>query len=714
MEWKKLFLRKRMIGVFVALFFAALFLFLYSAEEKQERSDEQSIASFETAQKEYVDGFHASIEAVVEQADSMGGISIFAQADSFAKRNLEKTKQDFQGLLSVEPVDFDAEFLTSFLENSVLNGIIVICGIIVAINLVDEKQVGLRSMIFSTPKGRGHLALRKIEALLVWDILLVLIFYGGMFFCCCIRYQGNFLDCLSYPVQSLQIFANLPWKINIGTFLFCYLFYRCVILFLIMLVVWCFLFCLDHFLFAMGAVAVTGILEYLAFAFIPANNPLCLLKYCNLWYLMSGIAYFTEYRNLNIFGHAVNKNQLIGIGWVIFTGLLIAAGVWTGSKRYPTVSHAGKLQKKLKGFRKKMDSCYAGMLERLPLAGSEYYKILISQRGLILLIFLTVIFVHQTDFTDIQKSAVQEMYYQFMEQYEGVPDVASEQAITEEKEAIASIEKEYSEKTELYEQGKLSEDEWIRSQIQFEALQNERLFLEQIEQQTQYLEQLKNDRGIDGWYVNIYPYNHLLETEDSLVNVLLILGVVMLCSGIFSREKKCGMLSVIRGTVRGRALVFRKKMQAAVVLAVILYLLAAGLELGAVIHVYGLSGWNAPVQSLEQLSFVPFSCSIGSFVSVLYLIRGMMLIVVAIATSMFSARTNQKLTLILSISLCIPALLGLAGFDLLQYLSIVRVLSIAPFLLQVKKVEIIAVSSGLFVLLGIYCFQDGYRKWCKT
>ena len=63
--------------------------------------------------------------------------------------------------------------------------------------------------------------------------------------------------------------------------------------------------------------------------------------------------------------------------------------------------------------------------------GFEAYKLLVSQKGILLLFVLAVVFIKQADFTDVIESGVQEMYCSFIERYEGVPADASEQELGE-------------------------------------------------------------------------------------------------------------------------------------------------------------------------------------------------------------------------------------------------------------------------------------------
>ena len=104
----------------------------------------------------------------------------------------------------------------------------------------------------------------------------------------------------------------------------------------------------------------------------------------------------------------------------------------------------------------------------------------------------------------------------------------------------------------------------------------------------------------------------------------------------------------------------------------------------------------------------------GVFLALLFLIRGVMVFTVTAAACMFSARTSQKTAIGLALVLCIPALLSLIGFDFFRYLSIIEVLSAAPFLLRIRNAPLMAGISLIFLAAGIWCVQSSKNKWCFT
>lgn len=716
-EWKKIWKRKKLLGILAFLLILQVFQFLYFTQdngESAEFEEQWDIEMTSVSEISKSEQFKDNIQAIIAQTDSMNSVSIFTQTDSFSYKNLQKTKEDYEALLAVEPIDFDDEFFTEFLNDRLLNGILVLCGLLIAVNLVDENKVGLKCMIFATSGGRGKLALQKTGALLLWDALLTVLFYGSTLVVSAIRFGGDLMGCLKYPIQSIDLLAMLPWPISIGEFLAVYFFYRFLILSAISMIVLVIFFCIYHPLLSTGLTGLIAIANYLTGTQIEAYHPLALFRYCSLWYLMNDSSFFTEYRNLDLFHSAVNKNTIVFTEIIIIIVLFILVTLFIGVKRYPCPSSSWWFRKLLLKAGTYLQHMYGAVLEKLSILGSEFFKVLFSQRGILVIAIFFVILIHQSDFSSVLKSGEVELYYSFMDEFAGLPSEASAQYISDLSEKLDAIEAEYLEAEEKYLNGEISQSEYMDSYFRYDAFESDRQFLANIESQTAYLADLKESRGIDGWYINRYTYNNLLSADNTLSDILLIFAVVLLCSGIFAREKICGILPVMRASTGGRSVLFRRKIGMAMGITLFLYLFSSILTIASVISKYGMETLNAPVQSLESLMFIPFQCSMSVFIVSLYLLRGMILLAVAAFTSMLSVKMGQKIAVAVSFVLCVPSLLTLVGIHFMQYLSIIRILSIVPFLLQVQNVGIVAAVCAVFLALGTVSMVNGYKKWCVT
>lgn len=52
------------------------------------------------------------------------------------------------------------------------------------------------------------MAARRLTAILLWDALIVMAFYGANLICSGIILKGNVFTSLTYPIQSIEIFKT--------------------------------------------------------------------------------------------------------------------------------------------------------------------------------------------------------------------------------------------------------------------------------------------------------------------------------------------------------------------------------------------------------------------------------------------------------------------------------------------------------------------------
>ena len=616
-ECKKIWYNKKLLGGILLLFLLVMGAFLYTVQQKQEKWETWNESTYEEAyvqkEQEYLSSFHASIETVLQQADSMGMVSIFAQADSFSTKNREQTKADFIGLLDVEPELVESPYLEAFFRDTGVHIFVFAAGILFAVSLLEEQKQGLRGMTYASVNGRGRYVIYKMIALLMWTGIVTILFYGGLLAASSLYFEGNIWNCRNMLIQSLSLFGSVPWDMQIGTFLLFYLLERWLAVFFCSFVVWTILYAIDQMLIGIGAIGGLGLFSLGIYLLIDGTHAWNLMHYCNPWYWILGNNFFTEYRNLHLFSHAVNKNLVIFVWMCVVCVLCLAGTVWIGIRRYPCESSNNKVMQCGKHLLQKWKRWKSLWMSGLGINGMEYYKILISQKGILVFVVIVGVFIFQSDFTNVQFSSSQQMYLSFVERYMGIVDEDAERELQELERELHEAEQKYLEEAGRYEAGEISLDAWVGTSMWYNSYEQERIFLKQMTEQTKYLKELKGERGIDGWYINLYAYNHLLGEKNLFMMVLLCFGVVLLCMGAVRVEKKSGMLSLIRGSAFGERVLFRKKVKAAGGLSLLLYLIYSGLEMGTVSYVYGLEGWAAPVQSILKLEWIPIPCSIGMF-----------------------------------------------------------------------------------------------------
>ena len=503
MECKKIWYSKKLVGGVLALFLLAMGVFLYDIQQSKVQWETWNESTYEDVylqrEQEYLSNFHASIEAMLQQADAMGMISIFAQTDSFSTKNLEQTKIDFVGLLEIEPELVESPFLEEFFLNEEIHIFAMAAGILFVFVLLDEQKQGLRSMLYVTVNGRGIYVLYKVAALLVWTGIVTILFYGGLLTVSAALFQGDIWKCFNIPIQSLSLFGNVPWKMPIGVFLIFYLLARWMAVFFCSFVIWAILFWIDQMLIGIAIVGGMGLLSLAMNLLIDSTHAWNLFYYCNPWYWMLGNDFFTEYRNLHLFLQAVNKNSVILL-WMCVTFLVcLGVSVWVGIRRYPCEALNSKVIQYGRDLLKYVRKWKSLWMSGLGISGMEYYKILISQKGFILFVVIVVVFIYQSDFTNVQFSTSQQMYLSFVERNLGVRNERSEKELQDLEATLQEVEETYAEAAIQYEEKEITTDNWISIIMWYQSYEQERVFLEQMTSQTIYLKHLKEERGIEGW-----------------------------------------------------------------------------------------------------------------------------------------------------------------------------------------------------------------------
>lgn len=517
MEWKtiirKRFVRNLLLAVFCIHVISCIYWFLGNKA---------------VGEKDYIIRYHQNIEAVLQQSDSMNQISIFKAADGFSKRNIEKTADDYKKLLEIEPVSFDYRGLIALFHCNFVHFFGVLCILLVVFALTDRNTIGLKHMAYAARDGRGRRIFRKLLALMLWCIVLTAALYGSSFFISGLIYGTDYFSALRYPVQSVPAFMDVTYCLDIGQFLLIFLLYRCIFLFIIALIVWGVYYFIDNVMIGTAVLGGVALTEVLLYSVIRVNSPVCILKYCNLWYLIKDNSFFMEYVNLNLFSHPVAKEMAATVIIMAVCVILSFSSIMRAMVVYPSVSRC---------FKMPFSSLLLLLQERLNSMGFEAYKLLVSQKGILLLFVLAFVFIKQADFTDVIESGVQEMYCSFIERYEGVPADASEQELGELGSFLDALSKEYEQAVNDYEAGKIDDKAYEEIQYKCSAYQTEQIFYREIMTQKDYLKSLQEEKGIDGWYINLYCYNRLFQNRLDLRDLVFAVGMLLLVFGFFLGRK---------------------------------------------------------------------------------------------------------------------------------------------------------------------------------
>jgi len=541
------------------------------------------------------------VQDIMEECNRYLGISLFADTDSFAYKNVRQTKEDYSRILSVEQPDADTAFFDRLISFKGTNAVCIMIGIILALTYQDPESGGLKALTYSAKNGRGIRRLKQIFVLMIWSGIAVLILYGGSLLTGLLLIGSDGWKILGMPLQTLSLCRLFPIPVAVWEYLLLFLFFKWIILFELTAVIWFLFLLIGNLILASGAVVLLFLAEYIVWMAVGVTSSWNLLKYCNLWYHLSSNEYLYTYLNLNVGNHPVNRQWVILAAAFLLIFLLAVFSYLKGEYA--------------KGDRVKWEISivfpfWARMQERLNLLTAEIYKLLVIQKGCILILLFMAFVVMQSDFMHVSNTGYQEMYYTFMEQYQGLPTEESERYIRDLSKEVNAVTKEYDEADQRYAGGEISTDEYFSILMKYDTFYNERKFVSIVEQQRDYLLQLRDKKGIEGWYVNSFCYQSILEPVLSLKYGLFMIFILLTAFASVKVERDASMFRVLNGTVLGRKHLFYKKAAAVGLITAGMYLIMMIIGLASAVHVYGISAWNAPVQSLEPYYHVPLHISL--------------------------------------------------------------------------------------------------------
>lgn len=690
MEFKKVIIYKKVFAGITLLCILQLLFFAYLNRNYAKTFHDENYAS------DYSD----YVGEVIKKAESMSKVGIFYKADSFSKANIEKTLKDYKKLQNVKAVSFDDNFLTAHFQYKELFGFVLIAGILVVFVYKPEKEKGIKGLLYATRNGRGMLAARRLTVIFLWDALIVMTFYASNLICSGMILKGNVFTSLAYPVQSIEIFRNHTVTDTIGIFLLKYCIYKVVVLFAISAILYMLFAIFNNEIIPLGIAVIIGGIQYGMTRLTNDNAVHNILKYCNLYCLASNNTFFSRYKNINLFDKAVSKNVLMAG----FTGFNIIIASLTGI----LTSHYKRTY--VKGLKVNIFGRIIGRIRNfVQLKIPETYKIMWIEKGLIILAVLGLTVIRSTYFGINEKSKSKDMYFAFMDKYEGIPGCDSEKEIDNLKNVLDEVDAKYQKAEEDFNKGLISDSEYINIQLIMQTYMEDKMFLQEIESQTDYL----NESTKNGWYVNKYKYGRLFKNDNTIVNLVTFAAVVLLCSDIFYYERKKGMNGLLRQCINGRENLFNKKMRYAVLTASAVGIFEIIIEACSAVHGYGAITMRAPVQSLEIFWFIKWNCSIGAFYLFTCLMRMAIIVMIAIVAASLSVITRQTISFIFAFVLCIPSLLYLAGINFMEKLSIIDVMSVSPYMVRHSSVNVIMYVMAFLAVAAVSLYQIAYKKWCK-
>lgn len=614
---------------------------------------------------QYIYDFQETLAKMEEEYKIKTSISIFSDEDGYTMSSLKQTLKDYRRLNDVELKIGNDRILTDVISFKESHIIVIIFIFLITIQLYQERRKGLWSMIYSTPKGRIQLAMMRGYILISSVILFLLAMYGSMIIYSTITNGG--VKELGRSVQSVLELKDFVYPMTIGSFFVVYVSIQILTALVLAMMFWLLFSCIRNYKVSILVLAMLFSVGYVLYTYIPIQSNIALLKYINLYYFIDVSESILSYQNINLIGHAINRLMFTVVVAVVFVVVVFFCTIGINHYTRPFAA-MGKLEQ----------VCEWGvirwrrMVARMNLMGIELYKVLVWQRaGLILIVFaylsISSIEMDQIWFTDEQYTLLE-----FSDAYSGPVTeearlhVESLLTLYEQKEVLKK------EAESKYQDGGITQEEYM---AYTESLRIYDTYLIQYTVLTEKLDrvdQVEEQYG-DSAIVNELGYEKLLGDKNIKFHQLLalkaMLCIILLCAGMYSYETKCGTKSVVRTTVYGRKPIFYKKIAIVGLLAMTTMLITYVPSFYQISTLYGLGNYSEKVYNLSFLTNNTLTCSIGTFLILVYTVRFVALFFFGVVTLFISSVATAEVSIIISTIL-------LMGPSILSYIGMIDIKSI--------------------------------------
>lgn len=640
-EAKRVFGQKKYILYMIAFLVANVFLFQYFQMDTLQILDQPEtkkvlLEEWNENREASKQDFYERLERMSETSQSLSQISIFSDQDSFSYKNIVKTKQDFEALQGVMVENINDKAVTAFLEYRELSLIGFLIVLVTVMAFFDERKSGLWQLIYTCRNGRLLLTLKRLIILfavsLVASILLIVSTLANSFY----DYGG--LEILHSSAQSVTALQNFTVPISVLSFLTCYLLTCTVALFVEGVFVWFVLSIIHNRNLGIIIAAVIYGSEYFIYHILSAQNPLCILKYFNIYFLFSPMEMFTEYINFPLGNMLLNQREFVQTCLVALAVLLSVWVILVNIHTHPFYV-PGILERKAESL-----FCLCRrFLSKMNGIGYELYKFLILGKGIVVLAIFGYIMILGTTENEILMSPGRELLNDFYAENTGEINKSTMSAYDEIYRELSEVEAELE--AANTQKGKEFDEEILRvAQNKYNSYDATRSMFKELKKQRSYGEKLKK-RGIKGWFMNERGFNKLLGDDDTvkrlLRGMLATLALILLLSPAFSLEQQSGIANMIRCTGKGRGQVFFRKYICAGCFILVIAGITFGVEVYEIMVNYPFDGLSAPVQNIRILERFPFHWNIALFLIAWFALRLLVMITISILCVFISSFTKR-------------------------------------------------------------------------
>lgn len=648
---------------------------LYGAEITIETLNQRSFLQRELEQAELIAYYKDYLDEIDASAERMTSVSIFANKDSYAYKNIKSTPSAYSAVRDTSPVYTQSEGILLAVNNPACDIMLIFCTFTAVIVLiVRERESGIPTLIKPLRNGRAYLAIMKSAAILLCVIISGILLYGSALVVGMARF--GFCD-FGLPVQSLSGFIGCNLPINIGTVILLIFSVKIVAVFLSALIFECL--CTAFFsIYAyilMAAITAVEILLYV----VDGNYWLDVLGRINLAAFTQSIELFKTYLNINLFGEPYSLllvtlcSLLIGtIAFFILQNVLFSHIV-------------------IKDFKTGHFSPTPRFIPKKPFSYAVY-KQFITHKGLLLILFVLAVQGYLSANYSIEFNTDDMRYRAYCVQFSQMTEPQANTFAEAEKRRFEQLHQnlltaDFNEAIKIYDE--------LNAESGFNRAYEQRCYIASLN--------IKNKSMFyqTGW-------QRLFSTdgyaEDMRLTLFAVLGVCLSVSPLIAYDNRRRLGCLLFTNLHGRYEYFRHNIIVSALESMLISIAVNAPHIIGLLSLYKSTGAEYSIRCIPEFEFF-FDIPIFAYVILLCIMRTIVLILCGWIILFISSKCNiVSVSLLISAAIfLLPVMLYLVGVDFILPLCVP--FSVNREIIEKSWVYLIA----LFIFLGCVVFST-YRK----
>ncbi len=626
-------------------------------------------------QIEYYKEYKTKYQNICDNAKQMSSIEIFAENNSYSRLNIEKTVEDFKKVSNVKTEIVNDKVIDVWSDYEITDYIVLLIMILIIMQFLSERKIGLWSIIHSLKKGRLSLTIKRTGILAISSVIISAIFYLST-----LLISINMYGAINWSasIQSIQSFENCSIPLNIGEYILSVYLIKAAGIFTIAVLIWIILSVISKMNIAILITAIIMGAEYISYVKVTDISNMVLLKYINPFAFLNTNNLFRNYLNIFIFGKPVFILNFCIVVLLLLCIVGVGVNIIVNPRKYP-VSSPNIIEKYTDNISRWLNNFVNGTNIFL----HEGYKLLWALKGIIVVMFVICIALLSQNYKPLLYDGVSTNLNKYYKELLNVSIEDSEQYFDKWQEEI---------------------DELSLKPEMFNQIEDKKKALDIILKHKDKLKEIKENTGIEVKFVNPFGYNSLIgdagakrREKNAMIELLCI---ALIIGGFASIDKQNNSMAIIRTTKMGIKKTYGIKMIWTFIASIIIVAPISYVEFENVIGRMGLSDLTAPVQSFVALGKFPLKISLIQYILLMYIVRLISAYIVGIIVLEISEMcSNTRIGQMLNVCIIVvPAVLLYMNIDEVKYLALSNSVGISDISKVIHIVVPVVIAIVVFMI----------------